>query len=714
MSYYESPSGFSGTSYGPGFLESGPPKLRSDLIIREQVHKSEVYYVVKDPIVQAYYKLSPIEWDLLSLFDGTREVDEIIEQFNKKHPFEMVDEESLASYQTYFKDLDLLVISTAEKSLMLMERIRTQRKMRASGEDRNLFYMTFSAWDPDRYFDRIIPHVRFFWTKGFFIFSLCLISIMLAINIAKWDELKQGTLALYSFTNKSLWDILVFIVMMTATGTIHEIGHSLTLKNYGGSVRQIGFLLFYLTPAFYADVSDSYLLQSRKERLWVTFAGTYVELILCSLASIVWFFATPGTGFYDFAFKLVLFTGISSFLINMNPLIKLDGYYAVMDIVEIPDLREESFAYLENWIKKNIFRLKVEETTEGLTRRKRRIYIVYGILATAYTLLIYLLIVSWLRNIFVSTMPGFGYAVFLVVLYFMFRKEIAQGAGFLKFLYLDKRESYRKKRIWQIAGAAAFLLLLLMFVIPTHTKIQSPFLLEPSQRVDVRYLSDGFIREVLVREGQSVTEGQVLGRLSNPDLERKRNSLDAALEMSSRQLAELGVAGDSSEYQEKLRTTDQQTKEREMLELRITALTLRAPLAGIVATPRVEDKVGAYAPVGSLFCDVDQTNKMKVRIPVPDYEIEDVAKGQKVELKVGAYASETFTGVVDAVSPAAGERVNAIEGAFTPFAVTVLIDNSKQKLLPGMSGTAKIVGARRSVGVRVAREIRRWIESRVW
>src|SRR5262249_7633883 len=142
------------TSYGPGFLDSSPPRLRSDLIIRQMVHKSEVYYVVKDPIVQAYYKLSPVEWDLLSLFDGTRETDQIIDRFNEKHPFEIIDEDSFESYKNYFKQMDVLVIPTAEKSLMLMQKIRAQRKIRAAGDDNSLFYMSFSAWDPDRYFNR--------------------------------------------------------------------------------------------------------------------------------------------------------------------------------------------------------------------------------------------------------------------------------------------------------------------------------------------------------------------------------------------------------------------------------------------------------------------------------------------------------------------------------------------------------------------------------
>ena len=103
----------------------------------------------------------------------------------------------------------------------------------------------------------------------------------------------------------------------------------------------------------------------------------------------------PGTFIYDFAFQVILFTGISSFLINMNPLIKLDGYYALMDSLEIPELREESFAHINRRIKK-MFGLNVDEV-QDLTRRKKRIYWIYGTLSdTLYSHLI-------LRNCFLVT-----------------------------------------------------------------------------------------------------------------------------------------------------------------------------------------------------------------------------------------------------------------------------------------------------------------------
>ena len=308
MSYYESPSDLYGKSFGFGSPETTLPKLRQDLVVRQQTQNQEVFFVIKDPNVQAYYKFTPFEWDIMSLFDGNNTDETIVQKFNSRHPYEMIDEETVESYRSSLKEMELMEVPAAQKSLILMERIRSMRKKRAEGEG-NLFYITFSAWDPDRLFNRVIPYLRFFWTREFLAVSLFCVLLMVVVDAVKWDEFKYGLVSMYSFSEKSLWDMLVFIFLMTATGMLHEIGHGMTLKNYGGEVHKVGFLLFYMTPAFYCDVSDSYLLQSRKERLWVTFAGSYIELCVCSLATFVWFFAVPGTLLYDFSFMVLLLPG---------------------------------------------------------------------------------------------------------------------------------------------------------------------------------------------------------------------------------------------------------------------------------------------------------------------------------------------------------------------------------------------------------------------
>jgi putative peptide zinc metalloprotease protein len=529
MSYYEHISESYARSIGTSTgTESIMPGLRPDVVVRRLAQKDEVYYVIKDPLIQAYYKFSPDEWTIISLFDGTRTAQQIADEYNRLNRNDYIDEETVLSHRQALKDMDLLNLPAIEKSLQFMERMKEQRKSLAEhSKFKNLFEMTFSAWDPDETFNKVIPYLRFLYTKTFFVISFTAILMMAAVNVIKWEEFKQGTIALYTFTDKSLWEILVFLILMTTTGTIHELGHGLTLKHFGGEVRQVGFLLFYLTPAFYCDVSDSYLLTSRKERLWITFAGVYCELILCSIATFVWFFAVPGTLIYDFAFQVILFTGISSFLINMNPLIKLDGYYALMDSLEIPELREESFDYIGRKIK-GFFGLEVEEM-EGITRRKRRIYWIYGVLAILYTVTLYVLIVIWLRNVFLRTFHGPGYVLLAVSVYFLFRKELRAGYGFLRYVYLDKKEMLMKKAKTKYVGTGIALLLLLLIIPKTHMKVSGTCEVQPVQQTEIRSEVDGFIRSIPVRENEIVSAGQELAVLENLELSQNADRNASAL-----------------------------------------------------------------------------------------------------------------------------------------------------------------------------------------
>lgn len=712
MSYYESPSDLYGKSFGFGSPEPSLPRLRKDLVIRQQTQEQEVFFVIKDPETQAYYRFSPLEWDILSLFDGGHSYEEIAQKFNVIHPQEMIDEETVESYRKSLHEMELLEMPAAQKSLILMERIRSMRKKRAEGEG-NLFYITFSAWDPDRIFDRIVPYFRFLWTMEFFVASLTCVLLMVAVDAVKWNEFKHGMFSLYTFSEKSLWDFLVFVFLMTATGMLHEIGHGMTLKHYGGEVHKVGFLLFYLTPAFYCDVSDSYLLQSRKERLWVTFAGSYIELCFCSLATFVWFFAVPGTLLYDFSFKVLLFTGVSSFLLNMNPLIKLDGYYALMDWLGIPDLREQSFDYLGRWIKKNVFRLQVEPMEE-LTGRKRRIFLTYGFFAILYTLSVYYLLLSWIRNIYLRTFPQFAYLLLLFTIYYFFRKEFHEAAGFANFLFLDKKEILKKKKTLVWGGAGAAFLLLLLLVPKTSMKISSPFVIEPAERAEVRCESEGLFQEVFVKENDTVRAGQTLAAMSNPELLQKLQRVTSGLELLDRELSVLQSSGDLTEYQMKVRTRQSMEQQKVDLERKAAALTLKAPLNGTITTPHVEESVGSYAVKGGLFCEVDDLGKVKIQMPVPDYLIDDVHPGQDVVLKTEAYPTDTFRGRVAMVSSAAGEEIQAFEGRTTRFLVTVIIDNRGKRLLPGMQGDAKILAQKYSISGRITRELWRWVKSKVW
>ena len=100
--------------------------------------------------------------------------------------------------------------------------------------------------------------------------------------------------------------------------------------------------------------------RSRYQRLIIALAGVWSELYICSMATLIWWGTAPDTLLHDGAYFMMLMTGIAGLLINWNPLMKLDGYYMLSELLDVADLKENSTAYVSAWVKRHIWRLPVD------------------------------------------------------------------------------------------------------------------------------------------------------------------------------------------------------------------------------------------------------------------------------------------------------------------------------------------------------------------
>ena len=138
-----------------------------------------------------------------------------------------------------------------------------------------------------------------------------------------------------------LWAVTMVII------AVHELAHGYTCKYFGGKVHEIGAMLFYFELAFFCNVNDAWTFPELKARLWVTAAGSWIEMVVASLAAIVWWIAAPGTFLSD-----VGAGGLPGRRARrgagepQSRCIPLDGYYALSDWLEVPNLRQRAFAHL--------------------------------------------------------------------------------------------------------------------------------------------------------------------------------------------------------------------------------------------------------------------------------------------------------------------------------------------------------------------------------
>src|SRR6185295_5549304 len=144
-------------------------------------------------------------------------------------------------------------------------------------------------------------------------------------------------------------------------------------------VHEIGFMLIYFQPALYCDVSDAWLFPERSKRLWVGFAGPYFELFLWALATLAWRVTDTGTWVNSLALIVMTVSGVKT-LFNLNPFIKLDGYYMLSDYLDLPNLRSRSFRYVGGLVER-LFGAGARGDEE-LLPGERRVFLCYGLTAT--------------------------------------------------------------------------------------------------------------------------------------------------------------------------------------------------------------------------------------------------------------------------------------------------------------------------------------------
>src|SRR5579862_9041364 len=391
------------------------PKLREDLRISEQQILGETSYVVKVLNEFSYNRYGPLEFGLLKACDGTRTPAEIAQYMTEQDPTTPLTEEDVLEF------LD--------------------------GVDTNLWEKTIG----EKNLARLDPYLSWMYTRAFALVSISLFIVAMAILTRDWNRIAADTAGLYSFAGKSAYDIWAFWLIMLFLGAVHEFGHGLTCKHYGGEVPQMGFLLIYFTPAFYTDTTDILIFDTATPRQLTIFAGIWIELFICSIATIVWSLTFPGSLTNDLAYKLLLLSGIQGALVNLNPLIKADGYYALAQLVQIDSLREDSFAYLRAWAQKYFLFRKVE--LPAASRRQRRIFLAFGIAAVVYSTTLLILVFRFVVNVCVSEMGNWGYVVLAIGLYLMFRKKAREAMPHIRSAYWKSREIFMK---WKMTRTQQF------------------------------------------------------------------------------------------------------------------------------------------------------------------------------------------------------------------------------------------------------------------
>jgi multidrug efflux pump subunit AcrA (membrane-fusion protein) len=486
-----------------------PVQLRSDLEFSRQQQQGKTYLIVKDPLTKRYFRFTESQAAILDFLKEPFDAETLSPRVSEK----LGGSVPPAALAGFFKSLeDKLLLDTPD----VREKIGSYKSRKLSDEEEGFLYWKLASLNPERVFAWLLPRTRWAYTAWFQVFALFSILSGFAITFLHWTELGSGIENLFNFQSLFLIWLVVFSVI-----TAHEFAHGLTCCHFGGKVHEVGFMLIYFQPAFYCDVSDSWMFPSKRNRMLVTLAGGYFQLVVWGLCNIIWRVTTPDSFINQLALIVVLFSGIQT-LFNFNPLIKLDGYYMLSDYLEIPNLRAKSSDALWKWV-------------GGKHRSRRpwkeqRAQLIYGVSSFVFSTTLLVYVYSALYTWATAGWAFAGLVGFMAFSTITLRRTAMDSVAGVRAVL--SRVAFKKYRNLGIFGA----LLLISFVGYWELKVPAEFRVIARSERTVRAETDGVVVEVLVREGSQVAKGDLLARQRdfekqqriselNGDLSRRRSEL---------------------------------------------------------------------------------------------------------------------------------------------------------------------------------------------
>jgi putative peptide zinc metalloprotease protein len=342
-----------------------PPRLAADVEIAEQRDGQRPVFITGSASVGRHLLLRETEHQILSLLGGSLTPAEVCAEFRRR----------------YGRTLSLQILV---KFLTKLDETGILAGARAQGYElpvlpmSNQFYTRFKLFDPDPFFSRMLPWLRWVWTPGFFFCTLLAMLVATLLALLNWDEV-----ASYGWYVAREHYVAIFVIGCLISVS-HEFTHGLTCKAFGGRATEAGVLMvYYFLPALYCNVSGMHLIQQRSRRLWVIAAGVWWQLIIGAFAFLFWFVLAPHTLLSDIAF-MILFASLVDVIVNANPLIKLDGYYFLSQWLRLPNLMDRSRSYWRGLLRQ-IISGERDETAARYSRRERAIYAAFGLLSFIYT-----------------------------------------------------------------------------------------------------------------------------------------------------------------------------------------------------------------------------------------------------------------------------------------------------------------------------------------
>ena len=265
----------------------------------------------------------------------------------------------------------------------------------------------------------------------------------------------------------------------------------------------------------------------------------------------------------------------------------------------------------------------------------------------------------------------------------------------------------RRRRLAWTAGLA--ITAAVLFLVPWRFRIAGPARILPEGRAAVTAGVDGVVSSVLHREGDRVKAGETIATLRDEGYQAALADAKSLLEIAESDMAQQLQLGDPAALSDAQSRRNERRARVTLAEEELARTRLVAPAAGIIVTPRIEERVGQRLARGAELCVVANSDVVIAEVSVPEEEVSSIRTGLPAALKMNPYPTRTFAGTVSRV----GARLRE-NGQERVLVAEVRVENADEALKTGMLGTGKIRAGSKSIAALLLRQPIRYIWSRIW
>ena len=658
------------------------PQVRSDISFFCHVYNSVTAHIAHDRLANKYHRLTAPAHAFIRRMDGKTTLADIRADLENQNEVEG-ENQDFAQLVDQLKSLELIRTGETPNAKSIEQRMVRERRQHRLAALKNPLYIRVPLFDLTRVLDIIEPPMRWAFTPLVGVLYAMLIATALVMAGIHWDSLTEGGLDRFISAENLTLLALVYPVLKL----VHEFGHAVVVRHYGGNVRELGVMFLLFMPVPYVDASSSITFTNKWHRIFVDGAGILVELGMASVAMFVWVLAEPGI-VRAVAHNVMIISGVSTLLFNGNPLQRFDSYYLLCDLVEIPNLAIKSTKYYSYLISCYLIGIYRQFEYEFVPV-ERRWFLFYAPLSFLYRSMVLITIALHLaeKYFFVGVILG-GWTVFN-----MFGMPILKG---MEFLFFHPSLSGKRKSAIVRAGLLATALVAVTFVpIPDNVVSQGVVWLPDDSAL--RSSSDGSVQSVQYPSGTQVFANDILIVMKNPRLEADRRKEVSEIQALSQQLE----ADKVTDQVAASITLERLTASRERLqaiEASIEGLVIRAPHDGIFEAANVLDLPGRFLPRGAqagYVLEPDNNASIKVAVPAIDADlVRDHV--QSIDVRFAGRIGDVYQANLVSWSPTATlnlpSPVLSLQGG-GPFAVEKENDDQSKLVNPIFIATIQIPGA---------------------